>query len=85
MVISETLCKEYNSEVLNAVEIGITFQTTVGAHQGCRLSPTIFNLFLKNTFWETLEGVTISGKTNGTVLMNFCSKDDLEQMGGMEK
>ena len=37
-------------------EISNWFSTQVGVTQGCLLSPTIFNVFLKNIVMEALDG-----------------------------
>ena len=42
--------------VLLNSQLGELFKTTVGVHQGCLLSPILFNLFLEKMMQETLHG-----------------------------
>ena len=54
----QVIKKPYNkatSAVFFNGSIGNWFRTTVGARQGCLLSPTLFNIFLERIMTDALE------------------------------
>ena len=65
-VIKNLYSKATNAVLLNS-SIGDWFRTKVGVPQGCLLSPTLFNIFLKRIMIDALEDhkgtVSIGGRT----------------------
>ena len=65
--------------------IGDWFRSTVGVRQGCLLSPTLFNTFLKRIMTDASgdhEGtVSIEGRT----ITNFRFADDIDGLAGEEE
>ena len=63
----ENLYNKATSAVYLNGDIGDWFRTTVGVRQGCRLSPTLFNIFLERIMTDALEDhqgtVSIGGRT----------------------
>ncbi|WP_419619019.1 hypothetical protein, partial [Thiolapillus sp.] len=51
----KNLFNKATSAVLINGSIGDWFRTTVGVRQGCLLSPTLFNIFLKRIMTDALE------------------------------
>ena len=65
--------------------IGDWFRATVGVRQGCLLSPTLFNIFLKRIMTDALEdhGGTVS--IGGRTITNLCVADDIDGSAGEEE
>ena len=65
--------------------IGERFRTTIGVHQGCLLSLTLFNIFLERIKTDSLkdhEGtVSIEGKT----ITNLGFANDIDGLAGQEQ
>ncbi|WP_419592680.1 hypothetical protein, partial [Thiolapillus sp.] len=51
----KNLYNKASGAVLFNGSIGDWFRTTVGVRQGCLLSPTLFNIFLKRIMTDALE------------------------------
>ena len=71
--------------VLFNSSIGDWFRTTVGVRQGCLLSPTLFNIFLKRIMTDALEDhdgrVSIGGRT----ITNLRFAEDIDGLAGEEE
>ena len=48
-------CERATSAVFINGNIGEWFHTTVGVHQGCIISPTLFNIFIERIMSDVLE------------------------------
>ena len=55
---------------------GELFQTTVGVRQGCLLSPTLFNIFLKRIMSNALEEHDGKVSIDGRTITNLRFADD---------
>ena len=81
----QNLYDQTSSAVYLNGDIGEWFQTTVGVRQGCLLSPTPFNIFLKRIMTDALEEhqgtVSIGGKT----FTNLRFTDDIDGLEGSEQ
>ena len=67
----QTLYDHVTSAVLLNNQLGEFFQMTIGVRQGCILSPTPFNLFLKRIMQETLHDHTITISIGGRPICNL--------------
>ena len=65
------------SAVLFNGSTGEWFRTTVGARQGCLLSPTLFNIFLESIMCEALDDHEGSVSIEGLLITNFRIADDI--------
>ena len=83
--VNENLCDKATSAVLFNSSIGGWFRTTVGARQGCLLSPTLFNIFLERIITDACEDhegtVSIGGRT--IIYLRFA--DDIDGSAGEEE
>ena len=74
----KNLYDKATSAVLFNSSIGDWFRTTAKVRQGCLLSPTLFNIFLKRIMTDALEdhegAVSIGGKT----ITNLRFADDVD-------
>ena len=81
----ECLYNKATSAVYHDKNIGEWFRTTIGVHQGCLLSPTLFNVFLERIMADVfgdLEGtVSIGGRT----VTNLHFADDIDGLPGQEQ
>ena len=83
--IIKNLYDKATSAVLINSSIGNWFRTTVGVRQGCLLSPTLFNIFLKRIMTNALEnneGTVIIG---GRIIINLNFADDIDGLAGEEE
>ena len=67
--------------VRNRGEISSRFEVTTAVHQGCVMSPVLFNLFMNRIMRETLDkfeggGIEIAYRTDGGLFMNYHVKPD---------
>ena len=80
----ESLYSKATSAVYYNGSVGEWFRTTVGVRQGCLLSPTLFNIFLKRIMTDALENhegwVSIGGRT----ITNLRFADDIDALAGKE-
>ena len=81
----KTLYNKATSAVLFNGSIGDWFQTTIGVRQGCLLSPTLFNIFLKRITTDAFEDhkgtVIIVGRT----ITNLRFADGIDGLAGEEE
>ena len=73
----EKLYEKAQSAVLFNGSTGEWFRTTVGARQGCLLSPTLFNIFLERIMCEALDDHEDSVSIGGRLITNFRFADDI--------
>ena len=65
--------------------IGEWFRTTVGVRQGCFLSPTLFNIFLKRIMSDALEEHDGKVSIDGRNITNLQFADDIDALAEEEK
>ena len=73
------------SAVLFNSSKGDWFQTTVGARQGCLLTPTLFNIFLERIMTDALEGHEGAVSIGGRTITNLRFADDINGLAGEEE
>ena len=73
----ENLYDKAQSAVLLNGNTGEWFRPTVGVRQGCLLSPTLFNIFLKRIMCEALDDHEGSVSIGGRLITNFRFADDI--------
>ena len=61
------------------------FRTTVGVQQGCLLSSTLFNIFLKRILTDTLEDHEGTVSIGGRAITNLRFADDIDGLAGEEE
>ena len=71
--------------VLFDSSIGDWFRTTVGVRQGCRLSPTLFNIFLERIMTDALEDHGGTVRIGGRTIINLRFADDIDGLAGEEE
>ena len=76
------LYNKATSAVLFNSSIGDWFRTTVGVRQGCLLSSTLFNIFLKRIMTDALEDHEGTVSIGGRTITNFCFADDIDGLAG---
>lgn len=81
----EQLYNKATSAVYFNSSIGEWFRTTVGAMQGCLLSPTLFNIFLERIMTDALEAHNGTVSKGGRVIINLRFADDINGLVGEEK
>ena len=74
-----------SSAVLFNSSIGDWFWTTVGAQQGCLLSPTLFNIFLESIMTVALEAHKGTVSIWGRAITNLCFAGDFNDLAGDEE
>ncbi|KAL8578621.1 hypothetical protein ACOMHN_007079 [Nucella lapillus] len=79
------LYDDSKSAVLLNNQIGEFFRSTVGVHQGCPLSPVLFDIYLENIMTEALSGFQPSISINGRSVCNLRFADDIDLTAGTEK
>ena len=79
------LIRKATSAVLFNSSIGDWFRTTVGVRQGCLLSPTLFNIFLKMIMTDALKDHVDTVSIRGRAITNFCFADDIDGLAEEEE
>ena len=81
----QRLCECATSAVFINGNIGDWVHTTAGVHQGCTLSPTLFNIFLERIMSDVLEEhegtISIAGRT----IINLRFADYIDGLPGSEQ
>ena len=83
--IIKNLYDKATSAVLFNSSIGDWFRTTVGVRQGCRLSPTLFNIFLERIMTDALEDHEGTVSIGGRTIASLCFADDIDGLAGEEE
>ena len=65
--------------------IGDWLRTTVGARQGCLLSPTLFNIFMERIMTDVLEDNEGTVSIGGRKISNLCFANDINGLAGEEE
>ena len=73
------------SAVLFNSSIGDCLRSTVGVRQGCLLSPTVFNIYLKRIMTDALEHHDAIVSIGGRTITNFSLADDINGLAGEEE
>ena len=81
----ENLYNKATSAVLFNSSIGDWFRTTVGVRQGCLLSPTLFNIFLKRIMTDALEDHEGTVSIRDRTITNLRFADDIDCLAGEEE
>ena len=81
----ECLYSKATSAVYHDNNIGEWFRTTTGLHQGCLLSPTLFNIFLERIMADALEDHEGTVSIGGRIITNLCFADDIDGLTGQEQ
>ena len=81
----ENLYNKATSAVYLNGDIGDWFRTTVGVRQGCRLSPTLFNIFLERIMTDALEDHQGTVSIGGRTITNLRFADDIDGLAGKDE
>ena len=81
----KNLYNKATSAVLFNGSIGDWFRTTVGVRQGCRLSPTLFNIFLERIMTDALEDHEGTVSIGGRTITNLRFADNIVGLAGEEE
>ena len=81
----KNLYNKATSAVLFNSSIGDWFRTTAGVRQGCLLSPTLFNIFLKRITTDALEDHEGTVSTGRKTITNLRFADDTNGLAGEEE
>ena len=82
---TEQLYDKATSAVRMNGSIGEWFRTTVGVRQGCLLSPTLFNIFLKRIMSDALEEHDGKVSIVGRNITNLRFADDIDALAEEEQ
>ena len=78
----ECLYNKATSAVYHDNNIGEWFRTTIGVHQGCLLSPTLFNIFLERIMADALEDHEGTVSIGGRTITNLCFAENIDGLAG---
>ena len=78
------LYKQASSTVMFQCAMGDLFCPTVRVHQGCLLSPTLFNIFLEWIMGEVLDSASSTQIIGGRNISNFRYADYADIMVGSD-
>ncbi|CAH1250101.1 Hypp8767 [Branchiostoma lanceolatum] len=78
----EALYEKASSAVFLNNRVGEFFRTTVGVHQGCLISPVLFNLYLEKIIQDTLQDHHTSISIGGRRICNLRFADDIDLLAG---
>ena len=81
----KNLYNKATSAVLFHSSLGDCLRTTVGVRQGCLLSPTLFNVFLKRIMTDALEHHEGIVSTRARTITNLHFADDIDGLAGEEE
>ncbi len=81
----ESFYADSSSAVLLQNWAGEFFTNSVGVRQGCLLSPALFNIFLKQSMQEALEGYEPSVSIGGCHICNLRFADDIDLIAGNQR
>ena len=81
----EQLYDKATSAVQMNGSIGEWFRTTVVVRQGCLLSPTLFNIFLKRIMSDALEEHDVQVSIGGRNITNLLFADDIDALAEEEQ
>ena len=81
----ECLFNKATSAVYYDKNIGEWFRTTTGVRQGCLLSPTLFNIFLKRIMADALEDQEGMVSIGGRTITNLRFADDIDGLARQEQ
>ena len=81
----KNLYNKATSAVLFNSSIGDWFRTIVGVRQGCRLSSTLFKIFLEKIMTDALEDHEGTVSIGGRTITNLCFADDIDGSAGEEE
>jgi hypothetical protein len=59
-------------------DIGDWFKTTIGVHQGCLLSPTLFNIYLEKIMTDALDDHVGTVSIGGRPVTNLHFAHDID-------
>ena len=85
VTIIKQLYNEASSAVCIDVQLGEWFFIHSGVRQGCLLSPTLFNVFLKRLISEVLEDHVGHVSIGGRAITNLRLADDFDSLGSNEE
>ena len=83
--IIEQLYDKTTSAVQTNGSIGVWFRTTVAVRQGCLLSPTLFDIFLKRTMSDALEEQDAKVSIGGRNITNLRFADGIYALAEEEQ
>ena len=78
----KSLYKSSTSAILLNNIKGDYFKTTVGVHQGCLLSPILFNIYVEQMMSDTLKDHHSSISIGGRTISNLRFSDDIYLISG---
>ena len=81
----EQLYDKATSAVQMNSSTGEWFRTTVGVRQGCHLSPTLFNIFLKQIMTDALEDYEGKVSIGGRNITNLGLANDIDVVAEAEQ